>query len=538
MQLQNNEEVGLKNAELTIQFPDDFRFSSSQPLAVNEAHNAWSLGEIKSKASKKVKISGQLFGEIGSKKNFNAIVTYLPANFNSEFQKSQSFTMAINDSIIDLDLEIPVKVISGRLAEYKITYTNNSRAAIERVRLTLTLPDDLEVSDLNPPATGDDMIWEIDSLESRESQSISFKGVLSAEEGQMREIKTEIGYVDKNGEYNYQIGETSIIFVVNPQLILDLSVNGSTNNNNNTASFGQRLDYILSYHNESQSTIKNMSLGVDLSSKVLDWNSLVDSLGGEVGNGTIRWDKTQLKDLASIAPGDYGEILFSINVEDNIIVTNDNDINFTIISQAKATSTEVVDIEGGSLEISSNIITTRINSRLDLRAEGRYYNDEYLPVGSGPIPPQVNQMTTYQIYWYLKNNANEVSSVEVTAFLPDDVEWADNHSVSAGTLDYDSVARKVTWTINKIPPHVGQLIPELEARFAVEATPTSDDVGKLLILLGKSQVSADDSYTGEEIVKTQDLITSNLKTDPLVSGQGVVVEASSNINSNSNTNSL
>lgn len=533
--VQNNEAVAVKDVELTMQFPDDFRLTTSQPTAINDAKNAWLIGEIGSHSSKTVDISGQVLGEVGSTKEFSALATYVPANFNSEFQSKQSFAITVNDSILTLDVEVPVKVISGRPADYKVTCTNNSSETMGEVRFTLSLPSDLQVSKFDPQPDRENSIWELGSLKSKESKTISFRGSLSADEGTMREIKAEVGYVDAVGDYHVQNEETSILSVVNPQLIVKLLVNDSANNN--TAAFGQTLNYTLQYENDSQSAVQSMSLVANVAGEVLDWSSLIDSGKGTVSGATIQWNEKQVPALKTVKPGDSGEVRFSIKVKDSIPAARESDGNYSIVSTAKASSTSVVDLDNASLEVESNSLTTKIRSKLELRAEGRYYNDEYLPVGTGPLPPEVGATTTYRIYWYLRNNANEAKNVAVRAVLPAGVTWASNGSVSAGSLSYDEATRTVTWSINKIPTHVGQLIPELEAHFAVAVTPTADDVGKALLLLEKSQVRADDSFTQEELTQTQDLITSTLDHDSLAAGKGIVVPATPvNVNTNTNVN--
>jgi len=531
----NQEAVNLVDAELTIQWPTDFVFNSSEPLAVNEANNAWSVGEIKKGSSKTVKVIGQLFGELDSLKDFTVILNYMPANFLSEFQKKQSFSITINDSIFDLDLAMPSKVISDYASTYKINFTNNSQEAIKRVQLKLFLPEDLAASDFSPSLDDEETIWEIDNMSSGASQTVTWQGVLSAEEGAMREIKAQIGYINQQGEYVIQVEKTSIIFLINPQLLLTLTMNESTQDN--AASLGQTLDYIITYQNESQSEIKNMSVAIELKGELFDWDSLVDVNNGVVADQRITWDKSVLDSLSSVKPGQEGEIEFSITLDNSLVAEDREDINYTITSQATVLSEEVVDLEGNTLEVTSETITTKINSNLDLRAEGRYYNDEYLAVGFGPIPPEAGQTTQYQIYWYLQNGANEVSSVEVTTKIPEGIVWVNDSYVSAGNLSYDPAAHTVTWSINKMPEHVGQFMAELEARFAIEVTPQVSDIGKLLILLEKSQATASDTFTEQELSVTQDMITSDLTTDPQASGKGLVVKGSSSTNSNVNTSS-
>ncbi|MBU0597767.1 hypothetical protein KKF61_02080 [Patescibacteria group bacterium] len=535
LEINNQEVLGIKNAEVTVQYPGGFTFSQADPQPVNEANNAWGIGTVKSRSTETINITGLVVGDIGSVKEFNFILSYMPENFNSEFQMKKSANVIIKESVIGLDMDVPVKVISEQASAYNISVTNNSPDDMNGIRIVLSIPEDMEISSKEPESTDGDLVWEIESLESGKSYDIKFNGSLSIDDGEMREISAEVGYVDNQGQYHVQAEESSIVFVVFPQLILSLSVNGDTSDT--TTFFGKTLQYKIGYANESQSDIRNMELSVDMSGEVLDWNSLIDSNNGSVSEQTIIWDKNGLPDLELVEPGDQGEFWFSINLADNLKAQDSDDINYTVSAQVLARSSEVTDLEGSSLEVESEEIVTKINSRLDLRAEGRYYDDEYLPVGEGPIPPVVGEKTTYQIYWFLQNGTNEVANVEVKAELPEDVRWTDDTLLSAGEINYDPATRIVTWSINKIPPHVGQLIPELEVRFGVEVVPEKSDIGKLLILLNKSEATASDNYTEQPLTNIQDMITSDLPDDPIAADQGKVFNsAPANTNTASNTN--
>ncbi|MFA6098176.1 MAG: hypothetical protein WCV50_01955 [Patescibacteria group bacterium] len=535
LEVSNNEQIDILKAEVTMQFPSGFTFSSSSPVALNEANNAWDLGDIKSGQSKKVLITGRVNGDIGSGLMATAVLNYVPANFNSDFQKRETFTLNISDSAVSLNFEVPPKAISGSSADYKIIVKNSSADAMKKMQLALTLPEGFEADNFSPQPTSEkDMIWDIDSLDGGQEYSLTWKGVVTGNEGEMRELKAKAGYTDDQGQYHEQAEEDTIIFIFNPQLILGLSIHDSLTDG--TVSFGEKLDYVITFQNKSQSEFNNLTLQMNIVSPLIDWPSLADAYSGSLGENTITWDSSQWSALKKIKPGDEGVLRFSVALKDNILTPNDNDKNYAIFSQAKASSTEVVDLEGG-LKVDSNQISTKVNSRLDLKAEGRYYNDGYIAVGSGPLPPEVGEKTTYQIYWFLQNNVNEVTDAQASAVLPEGVDWADDSSVSAGSINYNAETRTVTWSINKIPIHVGQQIPELEARFAVSIIPTADDLGNILVLLDKSTATARDTFTAQNLSVTQDIITSELPNDPLGTGKGIVVgTGATNSNSNSNTN--
>lgn len=532
----NDESIGLKNVELTVRYPSEFKINSASPLAINEANNAWKLGEIPAGASKTVEITGQLFGSVGSTFSFSSLLSYMPANFNSEFQMREDFTVTVSDSILTFDIEAPARVISEQSEQYSYTITNNSSERIDRIRFRLTVPEDLAISNFDPQPTDGSSTWEIAGLDADESYVVTFNGTISADEGSMREVEAELGYVDSDGTYHKQISETSIVFIVNPELTVKLAVD--TESTSGTVPFGGTLDYTLTYDNASQSEIKNLLLSIEFNDTLLDWDSLVDTNEGTVNGNTIQWESDVIDSLEVFGPGDSGELTFSISLLDNIRVDDSGQKNYTVRATAHARSSEVVDLEGGTLEVDAEPVDVKVDSRLDLRAEGRYYSDEYIAVGDGPIPPVVGEKTTYQIYWYIQNNTNEVTDVTVTATLPKDVTWEGDSTISAGELTYNESTRVVTWSVNRVLEHVGQLTPELSGRIAVSITPAASDGGTLMTLLGKSTIRGYDTFTEHEVAEEEDFITSNLDSDPRAVGDGLVTTGSAtNTNSNTNTSS-
>lgn len=531
----NKGSVALEQVSVALQAPTNYVFDSAEPSPTDEAKNTWQVGTIKPNTSKIIKISGAVTGDKGSSVDFGAVVTYRPSNFNSDFSANQLFSMTINDSVLGLDLTMPTKAVSGHAAEYKIKYTNNGTETMSNVRVILSLPNNLTATEYKPAATKDKNVWEFPSLKSNESGTITFSGTLTGDEGGAGEVKVQIGYVDKSGEFHLQNEESSIVFLVNPQLVLTLQLNDSANNN--VADFGQKLNYVLKYRNDSQSEIKNLALTAEFTGVVINWDSLVMSVTGTQKDNQITWDGTQIPGLKSVKPGDQGEIQYSFTLKDNIQPAKSTDKNYTLLSKSTASSKDVVDLEGTNLVVESNSISTKLNSKLELRAEGRYYDDQSIPVGHGPLPPVVGQTTTYRVYWYIRNNANEVVNATVKAVVPSNVAWPSDSRVSAGSLSYNATTRTITWSINKIPPQVGQSIAELEASFELQITPLAADVGTTIRLLEKSTIQATDSFTSQELTKNQDFITTDLTGDAQAIGKGTVIQSSeTNSNSNANTN--
>lgn len=225
--------------------------------------------------------------------------------------------------------------------------------------------------------------------------------------------------------------------------------------------------------------------------------------------------------LDLVKPLDEGTIDFSLKVKEATSVNLNKD-RLQIISQVTAKLAKIGDLAAEDLEITSDKITNNINTDIELKVEGRYFDDDNIAVGTGPLPPVVGQKTSFRIYWYLANSLHEVSDVKITTKLPVGVEWLNKYLVKAGEISYSTKDNEVAWTIKRIPPNKG--FTDLNVWFDVGVTPVKQQVRKLLILTDQTSLDATDKVTNSTITKTGKAITSNLEDDPIGGGRGLVID--------------
>jgi hypothetical protein len=241
---------------------------------------------------------------------------------------------------------------------------------------------------------------------------------------------------------------------------------------------------------------------------------------------TITWTKKEVPALATVAGGATKDILLRVPVKSGPSITVQGDRNFVITTTARVTVGSIADVNEKNIETQATPLATKVTTKLNVESEGRYYSDEQIPVGSGPIPPAVGQGTTYRLSWTLTNPTNEVSQVVATATLPSNVTWLEKQTVTAGTaVAYDATTREVSWRINRVPPGTGSLFASLVATFDVSVTPVATDVGQLLILLNQTVVTARDAFTEQDLRVEKAIVTSDLQGDVAAQGKGFVVAA-------------
>jgi hypothetical protein len=141
-------------------------------------------------------------------------------------------------------------------------------------------------------------------------------------------------------------------------------------------------------------------------------------------------------------------------------------------------------------------------------------------VGSGALPPQVGEETTYRITWSVINAKNDVNTLVMVAPIPSDSQWGGLVSNTVGNVHFDAVANRVRWSIGELAEGAEPPI----AMFDMRVKPSSASIGTFLDLLGLTTVTAFDTVTGAQVTTSSGSLTSELPNDPLAENKGVVIE--------------
>ena len=283
------------------------------------------------------------------------------------------------------------------------------------------------------------------------------------------------------------------------------------------ANAGDSLEFKIKYQNNSSLAIPAVKITAKLDSSALDFTTLnLQEKGNFNSNDSlITWDQTNNSDLEMLNPGKSGEVIFMVKVKDNLPIKNFNDKNFTITSIARSDSASLP-LALINQQVSDTVeMTTKINSKLTIDAKG-YFQDSLLP-NSGPLPPTVGKTTTYTIYWQITNSSNDVDNVEVSAALPSYVEWVNQFKPTSSNFKYDTLNRKITWEIGKLPSGTGILTPVKYVAFQIAFTPSVTQINQVVEVMKQSIISGKDSFTGADLKTIDAGLSTDLQDDPTMS---------------------
>jgi len=514
LEITNRDQVTIKKVDLLFNYPYGFEFSEADLVPNNETKNFFTLPDIQAGDKYLLKVKGRLVGEIEETKILEATVNYQPENFNSNFQVKKTAISIIKSSIIGLNIETPETIIGNQEFLLKIKYQNNQIAELKNLRLELEPPEDLQIIQEGSTPWQGEWYWDNDSLAVNQETEVTVKCYFANSHPLNNKFTAKISFKE-NDVYKIITYKRVNLNVINPELELKLLLNDQAELTN--VNWGEQLTYKINLKNNSNSfTIPEGQLQLKLNSGLFDQQSLIDDYGGVWTEAGLSWgEDTKLYQefLQELKPGQ--EINFEIKLK---IIEQPSDLeNY---NPTQLTNEAVLELSsqnfGENFSVLSNKIITTVGQQVLFTAKAFYFLNNEIQVGSGPVPPQVNETTNYKIYWYLDPANNNLTDIEVRAILPPAMSWPDNYQITSGNFSFDPASRQLTWELSDLA--VGD---NAQAFFFVSLTPQAADLGQVITLLNPSTVTY--KINNSQKSQTSDSLDTNLKDDPVKSGQGIVI---------------
>jgi uncharacterized repeat protein (TIGR01451 family) len=520
---ENTGDVPIAALAMQLQVPDSFHLFVSIPEPSEP--RVWTIGALNPKSDGAISITGVFLAEVPSSQRIQGLFTYKPANFNSDFQDIASHKVEIKDSVVALSFTGPEKALAGDVSEYVVNIQNISTDPVFNLRVVPTLPQDFTLSESDPALTEGQTYWSIPALDPGELYAITINGAFTSTASGEQKVSATVGFVDQD-LFLPQATEEVTTDVLGGSVAFSIIVNGS--DKSQSAQLGETLRLSIDYANASAETVKDLEFEMNVTPGVpplpegglggvgvpIKWSGANLGEGSRNGN-TITWNDSNVDGLDRLEPDSSGVIDVSLPIvaelapdqADNFTIT----LTLTIGSVGSVTSTRTIE---------TTPIVISLNSDTRISAWARYFNDEGIAIGEGPLPPRVGETTGYRVYWSLSNSLHALEGVRMSTTLPQNVAWLESTDTSIGKLLFNSTTRQVTWDIIKLPTEV----ENAGAWFSVAINPDDDDVGQFMKLTNSTSFSAKDFVTGEAISASVDELTTELAEDDFAEGKGIVVD--------------
>ncbi len=510
---ENKGDVPIASLDMKLNVPTSFHVLSLAPEATGQ--NEWTIGSLGNGSDGAVTVNGVFLSEVPSSQRLQALFTYKPANFSSDFQKIETKIVQINESVLKLTVTGPEKALAGDNIEYTLNLQNTGQVDVFNVRVFPVLPENFTISTTEPKLAEGNEYWNLDVLKGGELKELTYAGTFTTTASGEQVIGARVGFV-KEEQVLEQSNVTTKTDVLGGALSFHLIIDGS--NKDQTVVAGKTLRGSIDFANSGAETAEDITFTLNISTESgsvpISFENALVSDAVRTGS-TLVWTKEKTTSLAKLLSGGNGIIDFSLPIIESLDQTMADKFMIKLTAEIGRVGSITT-----PRTIEASPIVIRINSNAHASAEVRYFTSEGESVGTGFLPPKLGQTTHLRIYWKIENSLHALNNIEFSTTLPQDVTFDEKKGMDIGDISYNPTTRQVQWTTAKLPVD----IIVAQAWFDVGFTPTQQDVGSFFKLTNPISFLAKDSVTGDELNKSIDQLTTDFENDPLAKGKGVVTE--------------
>ncbi len=502
----NNTNQILQNAVLVLRYPQD------AVVGDNKIIQNIDLGSIGIGGGGKQEIILAFVGPDKSIQKLEAILSYKPQNTTSTFENRASKEVTIDGSALSVDFKTPETTLPNVKNVFVIHYKNNTDKVFQNVSIEATYPNEFNFVSSDQTPVKNNNTWNLGDLNPNEEGDITILGILK--NAQNANFELAIGVVKNSGFYKFSQNSFQINLISLP-LKMDILVNDQSNL---TVNPGDYLQFKIHYENSAGIAFSDVILKAKLDGLMYNFSSLKTSGYFNGMDNTITWNAGNLPDFKSLSSNSSGDVEFQINVKPQYIIRTFRDKNFLLqVSAVMETPTVPSSLAVKSLSVVSDL-AIKVNTKAELKVKG-YYFDSIIK-NSGPLPPKVNQTTTYTIHWQITNYSNDINNTIVKAVFPEGVSWLNKKAgAGAATLEYNDQTNELTWNVGELAAGTGVLLDPFEVVFQVGLTPAANKVNMIVPILGEAALTGDDTFTGNDILVTAPALKTDLPDD---SGVGIL----------------
>ncbi len=520
----NKNAVPLEYADLIIEYPRGA--GAGGPLASETERKRVTIGTIGTGRQITERTALVLYGEQGSTKDVKFTLEYRVPNSNSIFRKTSDYQVAISSAPVTLTVEAPSTITPNQDVTLTLVLTPNVTKPVEDVMVRVEYPTGFKFGSSIPEPSSLSNIWRIEKLTPGEDVRIQISGTVLGEDGEDRVFRSYVGAAsatDKNLLGVVYNSSLTTLALARPFLESKLSLNGS-DALEVIATPRSEIRGEIDWGNNLDSRIVNAEITAKITGALLDRESINANQGFyNSAENTIVWNRDTNPKFASVEPGETGGVSFNFaslplvradqSLYDNPTITVEVSIKGRKPSEGDIVE-EVKGFERKTVKFSTDFAVVAET----LRAEGPFAN-------TGPVPPRVEQKTTYTVAWTITNSSSPLSGVEVRAPMPTYVHLIGSASPASENVSLDPVSGDIVWKVGPVAKGTGISGNPKRVYFMLEIIPSLSQVGKAPNLLGQTKAVGVDTFTGASLSAQWAPITTEAFNDSsYAAGSGKVVQ--------------
>lgn len=508
---QNNSKAALASPCLAIQLPPGFILHEVEPKEnFSQISHSFGLDKLPAGAGGTAKISGWIYGTPNQEYLLTAHLSYHQENRSFNEEKTTALINILRGSVLQTSATAPDKILNRGQTLIKIELKNNGQQNLSGITLPLFF-NGLSIQASNT-TLGEikQSQWTIKELKSGDMAVLA--GILNSQfPANIQQISWQLTPEIKINNQNFpQATFTQIFNILHPQIEFNAKWLEEK-----PAQPGDIRELAINIKNNSVFELQNLSVSLAIPNSLIDSSRLEALNPGSIQNSVFAVNKNYSANLAELKKGQSVSLPLSIP----ITASADGGTDLTL-SLSPRLKTEIKQVEKSTYETTANTPSIKIGTRVLLNAEMRYYTDEGDQLGRGTLPPKVGEETKYWAMIKIENTTSRITSLKLSAVLPNYVKWAGKTSVSHGKdVVFDESTRQISWSLPSLSPH-----EKAGVYFEISLTPAAEQKGTAPILLKNIQISAHDQYINKDLNVSSPDLDASLKGDKIAQKKGTIVK--------------
>jgi hypothetical protein len=492
----NQNSVPIESITLILKYPEGTLNTEVPPRTLYEERIP--LNNLAPGESQTVPVKIAVYGEENTKKEIEARIEYRVQNSNGSFYKNTNpYAFTLTSAPLVLSVSNVNRVASGQKVEVELKAVSNASAPLRDIVITASYPINFSYSTAEPAPTFRNNVWTIDEILPEQAVSIVIKGSVEGFSNDTFRVGFVAGKSSVDNQYVVKstLAEAKADFTIEqPFADVSMYVLGDKE-----PMIGDRTDIRVIVPNSLDSAIYDAVIELSLEGTVLEGGRVntKDSLY-DTRKKTIRWDETTNKSLDMILSGDKRE--FNISITPGHVETG-----AYYKAKLNVFARRVSDPGAQEALIGSTELDVRYTARTAIAGQnGR--NMSGLK-DTGPVPPVVDEATTYTPTIVATAGVNGLTDASVEFSLPEYVEW-NNIYVGDGDITYNPINRGILWKIGDMKEQERR-----ELVLQVTMKPPYSLLGRTPVIINQQHFRATDSFSSKRVNSSSPAITTELSTE-------------------------
>lgn len=507
----NKNTLALDLVDLVIEYPK----SSSVDLSGEVERIRESLGSIPSGAVRNENVKVVLFGEQGTVRPIRVSLEYRVEGSNAIFVKDKLYEVNINSTPINLSVDAPDQVSPNQDIILNIKSNLNATKTAFQILTKVDYPIGFQFVSADPAPSFGNNVWNMGDLTPGAERNITITGkMIDVFDGEEKVFKIWSGSQSKTDKASIDVVFNSIghVFTIKkPFIEAGFYINGVKQREyaiDSRSKVGGEIRWV----NNLDTTVNNLQIKAKISGNSIDKKSIRPQNGFyDSATDTIIWDKNYISDFASVNGGESGAVAFSFSPL-SLFSGSGSLMNNPSITLDLSISGQQ-DLAGyDTKELKNNeSIVLKVVSDVGFVTKALYFSGPL--ANSGPIPPKVEQTTTYTVVWSVSNSANNVVKGVVRSSLPPWVNFIGPVSPSGEDVSYNATTRELVWNVGNINKGVGVTSSSRDVAFRVSIAPSLSQLGTAPIIINDAVLTGHDDFANVDVRVSRSALSTRLSSD-------------------------